>query len=124
MGDLEVGLVAVAVDAECRVEVGVSERLRCGVDAGDAPEFGGEDVAGEVHVEPVGDSTADEACAMKLSVPPAVNGVGTWASLGVGADREHLLAFGAAAVVDPPAVVSCGPAVPRHTPPTVWNRTG
>jgi hypothetical protein len=32
--------VAVAVDAERRVEVGVAERLRRGVDSGDAPELG------------------------------------------------------------------------------------
>jgi hypothetical protein len=65
---LEVGLVAMAVAAEGRVEVGVAESLRRGVDAGDAPELGGEGVAGEVHVEAVRDIAADEPCGLQLAV--------------------------------------------------------
>jgi len=41
---LEVGLVAVAADAERRVEVSVAKRLRSGVDACDAAQFGGKGV--------------------------------------------------------------------------------
>ena len=41
----------------------MAERLRRGVDAGDAAELGGEGVAGEVHVEPVSDAAADEPAA-------------------------------------------------------------
>jgi hypothetical protein len=39
----------------------VAESLRCSVDSGDAPELGGEGVAGEVHVEAVCDVTSDES---------------------------------------------------------------
>src|SRR3954447_6936028 len=42
---LEVGLVAMAIDAKRRIQVGVAESLRRAVDAGDAAELGGEGMA-------------------------------------------------------------------------------
>ena len=78
----------------------MAERLRRGVDAGDAAELGGEGVAGEVHVQAVRDPAADEACGLQLAVPPAMDGLRTRALLGVGADGEQLLALGPASVVD------------------------
>ena len=78
----------------------MAERLRCGVDPGDAPELGGERVAGEVHVQAVRDPLADEPCRLQLPVPPAMDRLRTRALLRVGADGELLLALGSAAVVD------------------------
>jgi hypothetical protein len=45
--DLEIALSAVAVDAEGRVEVGVAERLRGGVNASDAAQLSREDIVRE-----------------------------------------------------------------------------
>ena len=78
----------------------MAQRLRGGVDAGDAAELGGERVAGEVHVESVSDPLADEPCRLQLAVPPAMDRLRTWALLRVGADGELLLALGTAAGVD------------------------
>jgi hypothetical protein len=71
----------VAVDAERRVQVGVSECLgRCD-DPGHAAKLGGEGVTGQVHVQPVGDPAADETCRLELAVPPAMDRLRAGASL-------------------------------------------
>jgi len=97
---LEVGLVLVAVDAERCVQVGVTERLRRGVDPGHAAELRREGVAGEVHVQPVRDPAADEPCCLELAVPPAMDGLRTGALLRVGKNGALLLTFGTATVID------------------------
>jgi len=57
-------------------------------------------MASEVHVEPARDATTDEARALQLPVPPAVNRLRARALLRVGAHREPLLALRPTPVVD------------------------
>ena len=78
----------------------MAESLRRGVDPCDAAELSGEGVAGQVHVEAVGDPAADEACVLQLAVPPAMDGLRTRALLRVRADGEQLLTFCPATVID------------------------
>jgi hypothetical protein len=81
--DLEVRLVAVAVDPERRVQVGVTEGSRCCVDPRGAPKLGGE-VSGEVRVEAVRDIASDESSGLQLPVPPTMDGLaGSVASVAV-----------------------------------------
>jgi len=53
----------------------VAERLRGGVDPGDAAELHRERVSCLVHVEAACDTGAKEAGVLGLAVPPALNGL-------------------------------------------------
>ena len=53
-----------------------------------------------MHVEPVADVAPDEACRLELSIPPAMDCLGTRPLLRVRADSELLLALGTTTVAD------------------------
>jgi hypothetical protein len=94
---LEVARVLVAVDAERRRQVRVAERLRRGLDAGDAAELLRERVARLVHVQSARDARADQPRRLRLAIPPAMHRLGGRLVLREGAQLADYLALAALA---------------------------